>query len=149
MRRRIRRKMLQGRTNATIVQPSIHSGRPATLPSATAMWRSSKALLPPRIMSIEKQDNHQLVRRTTSAAPPCTPSTTSVIPMGCEKEPPSFRSSLPSKAQIELEMRPRRGRPHLELTSMSPYLSIDLSFLLLNPDRPHIGAPTTMYMYIR
>ena len=110
IRRRIRRKMLQGRTNATIVQPSIHSGRPATLPSATAMWRSSKALLPPRIMSIEKQDNHQLVRRTTSAAPPCTPSTTSVIPMGCEKEPPSFRSSLPSKAQIELEMRPVSSR---------------------------------------
>ena len=27
-------------------------------PSTTAMWRSSKALLPPRIMSIEKQDNH-------------------------------------------------------------------------------------------
>ena len=58
MRRRIRRKMRQGHTNAAIVQPSIHSGRPATPPPATAMWRSSKALLPPRIISIEKKDNH-------------------------------------------------------------------------------------------
>ena len=57
-RRRIRRKMRQGHTNAAIVQPSIHSGRPATPPPATAMWRSSKALLPPRIISIEKKDNH-------------------------------------------------------------------------------------------
>ena len=57
-RRGIRHKMRQGHTSAAIIQPSIHSGPTATPPSATAMWRSSKALLPPRIMPIEKKDNH-------------------------------------------------------------------------------------------
>ena len=55
--RGIRRKMRQWHTSAAIIQHSIHPGRPATPPSATAMWRSSKALLPPRIMSIERSYN--------------------------------------------------------------------------------------------